>query len=150
MYQINSEAFEDCMEGIKHLAPLHMEEVGFTDGTPMSVAYDKYLQLDKAGILSTVSLRYSGNLVGYCIDIISPSLHYSKSIFAVNDSIFIQKEHRGVQAFRLLKYVENMHKKNEVHMHAIHMKPKNKFDGLVERLGYSLTDLVYTKQLGEK
>ena len=56
--------------------------------------YDKYLEMDKAGITHTVTAREDGKIIGYHVSFIMPHLHYKQSKTCFTDIYFISKEHR--------------------------------------------------------
>ncbi len=72
---------------------------------PLDVNYEAYRQLDAAGVLSFVALRTGdGELVGYALHFVQPSLHFRSTLAAVQDGLYVVPEHRGgTAALKLLR-----------------------------------------------
>lgn len=154
MVKIQKETLKDCLEEIKLLAPLHYEEVSaFKDYMECEPDYRVYQALEDAGALHIVTARDSnGLLVGYIVDTINPSLHYSRDRFAVNDVVFVIKQLRNTSVgYKLIAKARDLLKADGVSVHLLHMKadPELEFSRLAEGLGYELLDLVYCNKLKE-
>ena len=145
----NKESFAQCGEEIKDMIHLHYEEISKYYGVLECEAdWDKYAQMCELGLLQIVTVRDNGVLVGYCADVISPSLHYKHDLFAVNDVIFVKKDYRNFKvASKLLDFVIELLIKQKVSVHHLHMKADQPFCKLVERKDYELMDLIYSRHL---
>jgi len=105
---------------------------------------------DKTGEHSTTPL--SPPLVGYALYVVAPNLHYSSSLQAVQDVIYLDPSMRGTGVgYRFIKYCDEQLTTMGVQVVMQHLKAKLDakmgFSRLLERQGYELTDLVYAKRL---
>ena len=69
---------------------------------------------------------------------------------AINkDHIYLSPKYRkGMTGIRLMKFAEKYLRKDGASVMIINTKVKNPFDPILERLGFNLTERVYTKYLG--
>lgn len=110
--------------------------------------WDRYIQMDEAGLLQVATVRDEDALIGYSIDIITPHMHYKNDLFAMNDVLYVRPEYRGKGAgVRLIKYSMEKMKERGVSVVHMHMKLSNDFGPLMERLGYNEIERIYEKVL---
>jgi len=148
MTEYKVETLADCLEEIKVLFKEHWDEVA-DPLIPLNPDYDKYLEMDKAGITHTVTAREDGKIIGYHVSFIMPHLHYKQSKTCFTDIYFISKEHRkGFVGIRLFKFLEQSLREKNVQR--IYMGTKLKLDigPVLERLGYKPIERSYTKIIG--
>jgi GNAT superfamily N-acetyltransferase len=105
-YQV--EPFAQAWPEAQSLLGLHWREIARDrDLIELAPMVDAYQALDASGQLLIVTMRISGNLVGYHASFIKPHLHYARSLTAFTDIFFIHPDHRrGRNAFRLFQAVE--------------------------------------------
>lgn len=145
------ETLDECLEETKPIFKKHYEEIAmYRDRIPLSPDYDKYYSLEEAGILHIITVRDCGKLIGYFWSIISPHLHYSTTISAVNDILYIDKKYRdkGIGQ-KMFEFAEEKLKELGVQTLAIHMKTSLPFDSLCVGMGYDYAERNYTKYIGE-
>jgi len=143
-YQV--ESYSSCIEEMKLLYQEHYEELSVTKMFTLSPSYDTYIQLDKLNLLCTVTCRVAGNLVGYILAIISPSLHYSSMLIASEDIYFLKKEYRkGRTGINMFKYFEKQMKNRGVNRIMITTKVHKDNSKLFEYLGYSFVEKLFSK-----
>lgn len=74
----------------------HWPEVGVhKDIVSVAIDWPKYRRLEADNILYVMGVRRGGELVGYASYTVMPHLHYSTTLHAMNDAIFVQPEVRG-------------------------------------------------------
>ena len=99
--------------------------------------YELYGQLDDSGILSIVTVRDDGALVGYCIWTVIFSFHYRDHRWAIADTIYIKPSHRkGFAAARLLKLSESVLRQRGVSVADIGSKVALDFGAVLKRRGW--------------
>lgn len=132
---------------IQPLLEAHWQEIALhQDKISLNPDWSRYESMDAAGSLAIYTARDEGKLVGYFVVMLTKSLHYSDHFFAHNDIIFVSKEYRkGTNAIRLIKFAEQDLERNGVSLIVINTKTQQPFDCLLEKMGYSLTERVYTK-----
>lgn len=93
-------------EGLPEIIQNHWDEVGVNkEKCPLSVDWQKYSDIEKTGMLWLMGARKDEKLVGYVSFIILPHLHYSTTLHAVNDAIYINSNCRGL-GIKLIKEAE--------------------------------------------
>jgi GNAT superfamily N-acetyltransferase len=102
---------EEYSEAIaKEVVPLlqrHYEEIAIDkDEVPLDPDWDRYRQMADTGMLSCVSLRSQGILIGYCVMMVGPELHYRSTLCGTMDIFWVAPEHRqGTGGLRLMRAV---------------------------------------------
>lgn len=144
------EHLSECLDEIKPLLTTHYEEVAmYQNNIDLNPNYDKYLELEKADMLSVITVRDDGTLVGYFISFLLPHIHYQDHIFAVNDILFIDKDYRRAEVgLGMFQFAEEVLKDLGVSVMSIHMKTAIPFDSLCEGLSYDYAERSYTKYIG--
>jgi len=146
-YQINS--IVDVIQNNIDLVASHWDEVIADQPTAaLRISDSKYEWLEANSNLAVYTAHDKNKMVGYAVWIVMESLH-SGNMQALNDCIYVKPEYRkrGVGK-ELIAFSEgDLKEQGIVHM-GISMKSYNKFEGLVTSLGYKLTELTYSKDLG--
>lgn len=149
---------EAIKDGFEDLAALHWEEVALDkDAIPLAPDWDKYRWLEKHGILRSVIARRAGRLIGYDVFFVQPSMHYSTSIWAVNDILYLDpEERRGMAGVRLILQSEALLKSlgvrkvlyhTKLHVHLGHGKAHGTVGDLLVKLGYKHVEDVLAKMI---
>lgn len=144
--KIEDEAFNDFIQTMSGLFEQHYDEIAHYKQIDLSVDIEAYRGLARAGLLKIFTASQSGNVIGYAIFIVKTNIHYSESLQASQDVLFIQKDKRGFGA-EFIKYCDERLKENGVQVVYHHVKAKHDFSPLLERQGYELIDKVYGRQL---
>ena len=93
---IAHECLANVNEDIKPLLEKHWELVALNQGAiKLNPDWEKYAELDAAGILRIFTARDQGKLVGYCVLVVSQSMHYKDHVFANNDVVFVLPDSRA-------------------------------------------------------
>lgn len=145
-------ALEPLNESLAHeVAPLleaHWREIAHDLTIPLNPEWKRYFALQEAGAFRVYTARKDGELVGYAAFIVSPNLHYSTSLQAMQDVLFIREDlRRGTLGTRLIKFSEQQLQADGVQVVLHHIKAKHNWSPLIERLGYTLVDLIYFKRI---
>jgi hypothetical protein len=95
-------------DGLEDLLAAHWEEVALNrDDIPLAVDWSRYRQLERMGVLKALSMRKAGRLVGYNVFFVQPPIHYSTSVWAVNDILYLTPaERRGMAGARMIREAE--------------------------------------------
>tara|TARA_R110000823_G_scaffold304025_2_gene425542 strand:- start:902 stop:1357 length:456 start_codon:yes stop_codon:yes gene_type:complete len=145
--KIAHECFTNVKEDIKPLLDMHWSE---TEPNQESIKLDpdwnEYFRLSEAGILRIFTARDKGRLVGYCVLMISTSVHHKGHIFAGTDVVYIHPEfRRGSTGSDLIHFAESHCKDNGVSLMTLNMKTDYPFDSLMLQMGFNLIERVYHK-----
>lgn len=126
----------------------HWREIAHDLTIPLSPDWERYYALQDAGSIRVYTARRDGEIIGYAVFIVNRNLHYSTSVQAVQDILFIREDlRRGTLGTRLIKFSEEQLKQEGVQVVVHHIKAKHDWSPLIERLGYSLVDLIYLKRI---
>jgi GNAT superfamily N-acetyltransferase len=144
--EILSKGWTELLEVMK----LHYEEVAHYKEFPVSPDYGRYNYMEDRDALRYYTVRDAGELVGYCVFIISPHLHFTDMLCAQQDFIFLKKEYRGKGLGKsFIKWCDDNLAQEDIDVVIHHMKAKPGLDfgPLLESMGYSLMDKIYTRKL---
>lgn len=145
--KLKSENLDTSLEEAKPLLQKHWDEIAHYKDIPLNPDYDHYYKMEKAGMLKIYTARdQEARMIGYAVYILSPALHYKQSMVARQDIIYIDPQHRGVGLF-LLKWCDEQLKSLGVQIVCHHVKAVHNFGPSLQRMGYELQDLIYTKRL---
>lgn len=141
---------ERLMEIIDEVQPLlaeHYDEIAHFKDIPLKPDFHRYQILENGGNLKIYTARDDAKkLIGYAIYIVNKNLHYSDSLQAVQDILFIRKGNRGTGG-RLIKFADAELRKIGVQPIYQHVKLKQNFGKLLERMGYEAVEIIYVKRL---
>lgn len=145
------EKLDDILEEIKPILDVHWEEIALNrDKIKLNPDYDKYRELNNNGMVKIFTARDDGKMVGYFVVTINHHLHYKDHKFAINDIIYLKKELRALGIGKtLIQFVEGKLAEDGVSVLTINTKIHQPFDGLMENLGYSCIERIYSKYIGE-
>jgi L-amino acid N-acyltransferase YncA len=121
---------------------------------PLDVAHDRYQAMCDQDVLHIVTVRDNGRLVGYHVAIVSGHLHYASTLHGITDVYYLlPKYRRGRTGIRLFQRVEAEMRALGVEKLFTGVK-LHTADGqsgrLFEYLGYTPTETLYTKLLGDE
>ncbi len=143
-------ASPELFEEMLPLLTLHYKSVAHFQDIEFSPDYQTYLKLAEIGMLRIFTAREEkGNaLIGYAVFFVRPNLHYKNSLQAVQDILFIHPEARGFGK-RFIEWTEDVLRAEGVQAvyHHVKAKPDLNFSPLLERIGYTLVDLIWAKRL---
>ena len=145
-------------DGFEDLMTLHWQEVALDQArVPLAPDWPKYRHLERAGVLRTVGARLGNRLVGYDVFFVQPTMHYSTSLWAVNDVLYLDPDHRrGMAGARLIKEsepllrslgVEKVLYHTKLHTQHGHGMARGTVGDLLSKLGYKHVENVYAKML---
>lgn len=145
-------ALEPLTDGLQaEIQPLleaHWKEIAHDLTIPLEPRWDIYHAMQATGTLKTFTARAEGKLVGYAVFFLNHNMHYASSLQALQDILFITPSlRRGSLGTRLIKFAEEQLKAIGVQVVLHHVKAKHNFGPLLERVGYSLVDLIYVKRV---
>lgn len=152
MISYQEEKYEDILEEILELYPLHYEEVGMDkEHIPLDPDIDQYIALEKADILHLLTVRDDGKLIGYHKAFICDHIHFKSTKVAYTDLYFLLPEYRkGFIGVNLFKILEGKLKSLGVKKIYTMTKVKKDNSALFDRLGYVKAEYAYTKYIGDR
>lgn len=143
---------EDVRTLWPELTPLlqkHWREIAHYQDIPLNVDFETYERLEGDGSLRVFTARSKEwELIGYAIYFLRHNLHYLGSFQALQDVLFLLPEHRKTRiGSQLIDWADERLRDDGVQVVIHHVKAAHNFGPLLERKGYELQDLIYTKRL---
>lgn len=145
------ESFEERLEELKVLLPLHYQELAMDqDRVPLSPSYNVYIGHERDGQLIFMTLREAGKLVGYFIGFISSGLHYNTCLDCRMDIFYVHPSIRGtaLPGLKLFRAVEKELKRRGVQRWYVGAKLKHDASPLFKRLGFKPIEVYHSKWIG--
>lgn len=145
------ESFDAAIDDMRPLFEAHWEEVALNkDKVALNPDYDKYREIANLGMIRIFTAREDGELVGYFVVTIAPHLHYKDHKYALNDVIYLTPDLRAMGIGKgLISFAESVLQEAGISVLIINMKVQHPFDPLLEKLGFTSTERVYSKYIGE-
>lgn len=151
MITCHVESFEERLEELQALLPLHYKELALNqDRVPLAPQYHVYIERERSGGLVFVTLRDAGELVGYFIGFIAPGLHYSTCLTCTMDIFYVRADRRaGSAGVRMFRFVEAELRRRGVQRWFMGSKIHADASALFKRIGAAPVETYYSKWLGE-
>jgi N-acetylglutamate synthase-like GNAT family acetyltransferase len=149
MITYQTETYVDILPELKHLIPLHYDEIATDkDVIPLDPNHDTYITMEEEGMLHVCTARDDGQMIGYFITFVMNHLHYQTTMFGKVDVYFVHHDHRknGV-GLTLFKYHEDEMRRLGVKKLMNVCKLHKDHTPLFESLGYKKFEVVFAKLL---
>lgn len=163
---ITSFALEPLSEALfGEMAPLllaHWREVSQFKDIPLAPAFASYLERQDAGNLRVFTVRgeftvtgtkgplvqwESGRLYGYAVFFVQPNPHYTGSLQASADVLFLHPDVRARTAMRFLKWCDDQLASEGCELVYHRVKLSKDWSKILERIGYAPVDITLVKDL---
>jgi GNAT superfamily N-acetyltransferase len=142
------ENLADVWDEATPLLEAHYHEIAHFQDIPLCPDRGRYEEMERRGALRVFTLRHSNELVGYAVYLVSAALHYSTSLQAFQDVVYLKPEYRGKMAgAHLIARADQCLKQEGVQVVYQHVKVAHDFAPLLLRLGYELVDQIYARRL---
>ena len=148
--KFSKEPLRDCWDEVIALARLHWHETeAYRHGQPFNPDRERYFEYNDIGYHHQYTVRDGGRLVGHGGMYVSQSMHTQLPV-AFEDTWFLLPEYRkGWNAIKFYKFIEADMKSMGVVEINVSAKLANDAGKLIEALGYTHTEKLYSKQLTE-
>ncbi|OYV92772.1 MAG: hypothetical protein B7Z60_10165 [Ferrovum sp. 37-45-19] len=135
-YQV--EKYSEIVSDIKAIYRLHYDEIAeHKEVTAFGPDYENYQKMDDAGNMIVITVRESGELIGYMQIFIIKHLHYISVLSASADIYYIKKEFRqGSRGIGLFNFAVEEMKRRKVGRFYASCKLKHDVGPLLERVGF--------------
>lgn len=143
------ESAETLWEEILPLLQKHYDEIAKYKDIELSPDVDLYNEIELKGKLRCYTVRKDLELIGYAVFLVHHHLHYSKSLQAVQDVVYLDPSHRGGRTgLKLLRYAEEQLKSEGVEIVMHHVKLEHPALGvLLEYMGYEKMEIIYARKI---
>lgn len=146
------EPFMSQVGEIKSILDTHYEELALNkDKVPLSPQWGIYKAREDRGELVYVTLRDSGELIGYVISFIAPGLHYSTCLTAHMDILFVRPDRRDAHARGVLLMIDTLEaelKRRGVQRWFMGTKLHKDIGAIFRRRKFEPVEMTYTKWIG--
>lgn len=113
-----------------------------------NIDYNFFLQRQLDGKLNICTARENGKLVGYHVCLIDRHTQSKDLLVGTVQHVHVLKEYRkDNNGSNFLKFVEKVLKEKGVKLLFMAVNPKLKTDKLLERMGFTIDEIVYSKGL---
>lgn len=140
------ESLAGVLTEIMPLLKEHYREIAHYQDIELDVDLEGYIRVDNAGMLRVFTCRHHKELIGYAVFLVKTNLHYRQSLQAIQDVVFISKEHRGFGR-DFINWCDEQLKLEGIQVVYHHVKTKHNWGKMLEGMGYELVDLIYAKRL---
>lgn len=150
MITFQRESWDEFYPDGAYLFPMNYEELALNkEDVSLDVNAESFAEIDAKGILNIVTARSEGKVVGYHISALLPHMHYrSAGLMAYTDVYFVHPDYRkGGCGAKLLMEVERTLKIRGVPKFYMSTKVHADNSKLLEALGYTFSDRIFTKVL---
>ncbi len=135
---------------ILEIGPLlraHYHEIAHYQDIELDVDWAQYYMIQANQAMRVFTARAEDHLlVGYAVFFVRHNPHYRRSLQAVNDVIFIQKDRRGFGKSFIVWCDEQLKAEGvQVVMH--HVKAAHDWTPVLARMGYDFQDKIMTRRL---
>jgi len=147
MLTFRQEAYSDAVDEAQPLLVDHWHEIALNkDTVPLEPDWERYRQLERAGVLNLTTARDDGELVGYALYIVAANLHYRGLVVADSDVFFLDRRYRrGSAGLRLLQAAEDNLVAAGVGRIVNRVKIHHDVGPIFLRLGFTPIERVYSK-----
>lgn len=150
MTTFTKEPFVDVIEEMKPMFERHWQELARNqEMIKLDPDYERYLAVDKLGILRMFMAREDGKIIGYAVYFVSPHMHYRNDTWAVSDILWVSPEkRRGRVGIDLLRFVETSLREEGVSvMHTTGKEAHPALATVLDHLGHARIEFGFAKVL---
>lgn len=147
MIDIRLVSVAEHSDSVSELIADNWHESGLADHKlNVSLRNDKYLELERSGVLFALAAFEGEKIVGYSVNFVSRLMHSAETTFASNDVIFVGKEHReGRLGLSLIRKTEEEAKRRGASLMVWGAKPDSRFASLLPRIGYAVGEVSFVR-----
>jgi GNAT superfamily N-acetyltransferase len=138
----------ELMTELHPLLDAHYQEIARYKDIPLSPDVAKYTKAEELGFVRMFVIRDGGKPVGYGCYFLETNAHYSTSLQAKQDVLFLSAEYRkGGIGQRFIAWCDEQLRLDGVQAVYHHVKLKHNFGPMLEKLGYEPIDVIYGRRL---
>lgn len=125
----------------------HYREIARFQDIPLKPDFDRYMKMWQLGGLRLFIARdLTGEMVGYAVYFVAPNMHYSDSLQAVQDVLFIHPDRRGFGKL-FIPWCDDRLRESGVEIVLHHVKVAHDFGPFLESIGYEFFERIFVKRL---
>ena len=149
-YTFSKESFAKISEDFIELIDAHHTEAGqFHDAVPFDVDWNGLFHYEASGKLLSFAVRLKeGDMLGYCLFLLTPTLHAKSTMHAICDALYIKPEYRkGLLGIKFIDFCEEHVKQAGAKVSHLVMKIDPRIARVLERSGHRIYEVTYMKVL---
>lgn len=154
MISAQIELFTRAYPELLRLFPKHWEELAlFRDRMPLAPNFMEYAERERAGRLFLATVRWDGKIVAYYTANVASGLHYSTTLTAQMDMVYVHPDARGRGLIvPLMNCVQRELKRRGAQIWYSGYKTGNplKLDNVLENFGFKPADTYVAKWIGSE
>jgi GNAT superfamily N-acetyltransferase len=109
---------------------------------------EAYRAMEESGRMITLIAYEGEEIIGYSATFLVRHMHYADLITAMNDVLFVVKEHRhGRTGLQLIRETERVAKERGAQLMIWHAKQDTALEAILPRLGYNVQEIMLSKEL---
>ncbi|MBA3766823.1 MAG: hypothetical protein H0W99_07515 [Acidobacteria bacterium] len=140
----------ECVRDLwDELMPLLLEnnlETGSLDQGEFEPMREQYENIADLGMHCLFTARENEELAGYGSYFVNGHLHFPRQKWAVQDALFMRKEHRGIASVRFLKWSDQELKALGVTAISRQVNRNTDYSRTLERLDYQPIEISYLRR----
>ena len=148
MVDLYVEPLSDKLIGeVQPLIELHYEELTLhKQVVKLDPDWNRYKSLADQNMITIITARDKGILVGYSLFFVNSHIHYKNNIMANNDVLYLHPDYRqGRTGLKLIRKCEQVLQEQQVDKIVWHVKYAKDFRQILYRLGYEDEDALVGK-----
>lgn len=151
MISVQVESFRRAIPELEKIFKTHWEELAlYRDRMPLSPQWDEYCRREDADTLFLTTVRKDGEIVAYYITQVTRGFHYSETLTAHMDIVYVVPEYRGRGiSLPLFRAVERELRRRGVKLWYSGYKSHNPLglDKLLDKMNFTPADVYCAKWL---
>jgi GNAT superfamily N-acetyltransferase len=138
----------DLWAELEPLCERHRQEISKFKEIPLGIDKAAYERMDENGFLRLWTVRLDGAIIGYCACVVKENPHYTSSLQAHEDVLYVAPEYRktGI-GWRFLRHIDESLMAEGVSLVYRHVKFDHDHSPLLARMGYVDVDKIMARKL---
>jgi GNAT superfamily N-acetyltransferase len=148
-YTFSREPFAKLSADMIELIDAHHDEAGqFKEAVPLDMDWDGMFHYESRGMLLSFAIRLDREMLGYCVFLLTPTLHAKSTMHAICDGIYLRPEYRqGLVGLKFIDYCEDYARQCGAKVVHLVMKADPRLTRVLERTGHRIFEVTYMKVL---
>lgn len=139
---------ERLIEEMWPLLEVHYKTIAHFKDIPLIPDFDAYRTAEKNGGLRIFTARKDGLIYGYSVFFVRRNVHYSTSLQAVQDVLFMDEHfRRGLSGYRFIRWCDDQLRQEGIQVVYHHVKIDHDFSPVLQRMGYQEIERIWAKRL---
>lgn len=141
------ERIADAWDEALPLLRENVEETGALPPEEFNPNRELLERFDGEGLLHTYVARVDGRIAGYAVMSVSPHLHFSATVWAIQEVLYVHPDHRGRLAWRFIDWQDFELAKLGTNVILRQVTTRKNYAPLLERLGYVKEATEYVRRV---